>query len=336
MRLPAAVVILACLGAAACSPPARPGPPDEIEAAREETEAALAFARSAQSFESTRVTQAFERRRARERKAFGLDRVVGIGGDKLLGVRCAEPSGLAEPGPAGASRLYDDVIETPEIEYAQGRRLAASLAEGRARNLRVIARPDFPYPDLCRPGEDPLPDDALAGRTPVRAVSGPARDLHDAVRRGGAEEVSLWIARSDFLDTPDAFGLTPLAWAVLRGRTEAIDLLIKAGASPVASLDRDGAHSAAWFVARAGDREGMRRLRRSVPGWPSAVLTAAATTRDNRMLVELCRFPHQPISTPALMALAKQDPAAMGRLRDARCRFEAPVIPEGAADRTPG
>lgn len=336
MRQPAAAVILVGLTLAACSPLEGPEPPDAVDAARDEAEAALDFARSAQSFESMRVTQAFERRRARERKAFGLDRVVGNGGRNLLGVRCAEPSGLAEPGPAGTSRLYDDVIETPEIEYAQGRRFAASLAESRARNLRVIARPDFPYPDLCRPGEDPLPDDALAGRSPVRAVSGPARDLHDAARRGGAEEVSLWIARSDFLDTPDAFGLTPLAWAVLRGRTEAVDLLIEAGASPVASLDRDGAHSAAWFVARAGDREGMRRLRRSVPGWPSAVLTAAAATGDNRMLGELCRFPHQPISTPALMALRKQDPKAIERLSAARCRFEGPVIPEGADDRTPG
>lgn len=225
-----------------------------------------------------------------------LSATMSLGGGGFVGVVCDAPV-LMSPGEGqglvGDISSLSDVVAPNSAAEAMKHRSWVKRAE--ARNLAIVDRSDFPYPDVCRPlGPDETPlsslgedrsDILLRGRSPARVVAGPARNLHDAARRGTSAEIRRW-AQGSNIDTPDAFGRTPLAWAVVRGRADAVETLLDLGADPDASLMRQA--SARWLAARLG-REYLfqamarRDLKRHAP---SAELVAAAVAGGSPLIVQ--------------------------------------------------
>jgi hypothetical protein len=345
MRRLAAAVILATLITAACGPAERPRPEAE-PASSPEAKAARRTIDRFWAFEQVRLNAAFERRRARDLPFM----FATTGVDRYLGVECSNPRGTRALPLAGDEAFWpDDTIEPPAAQRRSDLREAARRQAALAGNLRALARDDFPYPDLCRASggsAGPMTADALSGRSALAAYTGPARDLHDAARRGDAAEVRRWLARAGSIDTPDSFGLTPMAWAVLRRRPETVDILLDAGGSPVAGAGRPGEHSAAWFAARSGDAEMFERFERysgrtsraGVPAWPESVIEAALLS-GSRETVERITYGlrHAPVDPDQLRLWASRSPEAARLLKDSglRRRLGGPlaVTPAG---QTPG
>lgn len=328
MRRLAAAVILATLITAACGPAERPRP-EADPASSPEAKAARRTTDRFWAFEQVRLNAAFERRRARDAPFM----FATSGSDRYLGVECSNPRGTrALPLASDEAFWPDDTIELPAAQRRDDIREAARRQAALARNLRILARDDFPYPDLCRPsgGETgPMAADALTGRSALALHVGPARDLHDAVRRSDPDEVRRWLARAGSVDTPDSFGLTPVAWAVLRRRPEIVDLLLDAGASAVAGPGRPGAHSAAWFAARAGDAEMLERFERfsgrtsraGVPAWPESVIEAALLSGSRETVGRITQgLRYAPVGPDQLRLWASRSPEAARLLKDSGLR----------------
>ena len=167
----------------------------------------------------------------------------GFGFSGLLGLTCNGPLETASANRAPyelAARFYSDTPGdcTPmstACVYAEKLEVYGS-----AYNRTLADQPQFPFPDVCRPStpaDRPSPfnqDTFKRYAEPVRVVTSPPHDLHEAARRGRPIEVKHWPRRSD-INGFDMFGFTPLSWAVVRDRPEAVKVLLANGADPLAS-----------------------------------------------------------------------------------------------------
>jgi hypothetical protein len=197
-----------------------------------------------------------------------------------------------------------------------------------AYNRALADRSDYPDADLCRsaaPGED-WPRDEQAASLPARAVAPPPRSLHEAARRGGAEDVRRLLRTTD-VDAFDGLDMTALAWAVARGNGPAAEALLAAGASPWAGPEwRRG-----WPVhlaAALGRHDWFARLA-AAPGrpferWSNMQMKAALVGGDPEIVALMLREPHEPVRIDAIPrpwpavalieALLRDNPALAGPL----------------------
>ncbi len=167
---------------------------------------------------------------------------------------------------AGSDAISGDV----EREAQERRSLVAIRAFGLAYNRVMLARPDFPYRDLCRvaaddyrPGVRENMPPHLWGYRPLAETGAPI-DLYEAARRGTLASLRGWLARRPLdLHVPDLLGLTPLAWAVIYDRPEHARLLLEAGAHPYGEpyWERPQELSPVTLARDAGNRRMMRLLR---------------------------------------------------------------------------
>lgn len=197
---------------------------------------------------------------------------------------------------------YGDVVDAD---------LSGRLREAEAYNRAMVERTDYPHRDLCRPQTEA---DAGRGRDvstrtaqPAREVTGPARSLHEAARRGTDAELRHFIARSP-VDAPDGTGMTALGWAVARNNQTAIDTLLAAGADPLAA--GDSGEGALYWAAVHGRRAVFERLLDHLPaeqappvkGWSRGYLMAAAQGGDLTIIRRMLAGPHETIQVAHLGA----------------------------------
>ncbi|MDQ8029875.1 MAG: hypothetical protein REJ23_14205, partial [Brevundimonas sp.] len=315
-------------------PPSQPdasadSPPLTDKQLRQELRNAQRNANALQALERIRQDRALERRLEKEHP-FALAYGVSMATPPTpLGVECANPRLLPRhPLALGEGFSPDDTPSAdPEVQRREAAETGARRRAAVTRNQQIIRRADFPYPDLCRARteqEPRLAGDALSGITPVRAVTGPARDLHDAARRGSEAEVRMWLDRTDWVDAPDAFGLTPLAWAIIRNRPGIADLLRDEGAGVLAGPDGHGEHSPAWFAARTGNLHILRDFRASpgkagrapVPLWPASVLQAALLSGSEETVRQIVIEGVEPLDPDRFQAWLNAHPSAAALFRD--------------------
>jgi hypothetical protein len=174
-------------------------------------------------------------------------------------------------------------------------------------NRALVARADYPDADLCRVS---TPADRAEGRglfaigSPAQAVTAAAKTLHEAARRGSTADV-LRLLTPATLNSADGLGMTPLAWAVGRGNTAAVEVLLEAGADPWAAGDRW--QTAVFWAARLGRRAYFERMLvlHPQPGrpWSAFELSAAASGGDEAILARMLTEPHARFRFESLEAL---------------------------------
>lgn len=165
-------------------------------------------------------------------------------------------------------------------------------------NRTLVDKPGYPHADLCRTAVR-SDHEGHRGYFPVttaaRQVSGPPKTLHEAARRGSPGDLRRLLVSSD-LDALDGLDMTPLAWAVARDNAKAVDLLLRAGASPWASGARG--LDAVFWAAQLGRGAYFERMER-VPGrpyksWSPTHLAAAASGGNSAIIRRMLRQPHEP------------------------------------------
>jgi uncharacterized protein len=118
---------------------------------------------------------------------------------------------------------------------------------------------DLRLVDAARQGNAPAVRALLQQRVDLNAA-GPdgTTALHWAVHRDSLDVVSLMIAAGASVETPNRYGVTPLALACLNGNAGIVQALLKAGASPN-TLSADG-ETALMTAARTGNAEAVKLL----------------------------------------------------------------------------
>jgi len=102
--------------------------------------------------------------------------------------------------------------------------------------------------------------------------------------------------RSADLNAVDAFGMSPLAWAVARDRREAAEVLLRAGAHP---LDKDAPRlNPTYLAVRLGRDELLDLLLRAqgserMTSWPRGYLEAAVRSGKPSMVRRIATEPHE-------------------------------------------
>jgi ankyrin repeat protein len=203
---------------------------------------------------------------------------------------------------------------------AMDERISAWYLYASAYNRALVDRPDYPHADLCRVAADSdgrRPHTYFPVTTAARPISTPPATLHEAARRGSAGDVRRLLASAN-VDAMDGLDMTPLAWAVVRDNAQAVDLLLRAGASPWVSGERG--QDAIFWAAQLGRRSYFRRMER-LPGrpfseWPPGHLSAAASGGDAAIIAHMLRQPHtafrldflgSPLPSAAALAPILQD-----------------------------
>ena len=165
-------------------------------------------------------------------------------GPQPLGLVCRAPHSRTNmPGLSLnlAIAYFSDVIQADNKPTGwQKTELLAPY--GRAFNVALASAPNYPYADICtREPAGSTPTQLFSFERPQEFVprSKPwidrPRSLHEAARRGSPEAFRRALARASLadIDRPDGWGLTPLAWAVLAGRTDTAAALVQRGADPL-------------------------------------------------------------------------------------------------------
>jgi hypothetical protein len=155
------------------------------------------------------------------RKDFRLLTMVGVGGGgRPSGVTCFTPGSRAPSVLAGY--FYGDVIDEAAAKFEQ---------YATAYNRLLVDSPAYPDADICRLADTAADNDLdrnLLLRMPAREVTRAPQSLHEAARRGTPADVQRFMGTD--LDVVDGTGMTPLAWAVARNNSQAINMLTNAGA----------------------------------------------------------------------------------------------------------
>ncbi|HEX8238343.1 MAG TPA: hypothetical protein VF574_01230 [Allosphingosinicella sp.] len=248
---------------------------------------------------------------AAARGDFRLIRGITMMGTYALGVDCAtaaENNGSVQPLTL-ATRFYSDVGGSCETQGGgdpcRTERLLDSY--GPTYNRAIVANPLYPYGDLCRPAADGVAMRRIADPAdygfPDLAPTETPHDLHEAARRGTAAAVARMIAAAGTagVDRADPYGLTPLAWAVIRHRPDVADRLMAAGASPVGADDceaPDRPQSPLRLALRTGQEALARRMMtpvaiRRLRPWPGGLLDAAAQGGSASILSQMLREDHE-------------------------------------------
>lgn len=231
------------------------------------------------------------------------------------------------PLPAGVT-CFTPYSQAPEVLTHIGHgdvideEVSARYRYASSYNRTLVDRPGYPHADLCRPelqSDHASPRDYFPVTIAARAVSTPPKTLHEAARRGSARDVRRLLASAD-VDALDGLDMTALAWAVARDNAKAVDLLLRAGASPWASGVRR--QDAVFWAAQLGRRSYFERME-PLPGrpyreWPPIHLAAAASGGDPAIIARMLGQPHSgfrfdflgsPLpSAAALEPIVRQEP----------------------------
>lgn len=273
----------------------------------------------------------------------GLIWVLSLGGGGPAGLSCAMPSDFNASSLPIATVGLSDVPLAGEERALEQRALAYAVAYNHA----VVAQDWFAYRDLCLPMRR-ASRDLYSLADPARWPPPPpptwtrTRDLAQAVRQGTLAEVRRQLqAAGAEIDQPDAFGLTALGWAVLRRRHEVTDMLLAAGADPLAGLGRS------WNMATTPLK--LAILMRDQPSldafltpqltarlgpWPNALIEAAVSAGPPELVARMLTERHDPVLPLALRRRAASDPsgrtlAAIDAAEAARCwRIATPAAAE--------
>lgn len=190
---------------------------------------------------------------------------------------------------------------------------------GERYNRTLIDAPGFPFADLCGPS-DQTPDRPsgigglgavdMGARVPARAPV----SLHEAARRGAARDIRRRLGTTD-VDALDPFGMTALAWAVARDRPDIVDLLLAAGADPVAGEGGANRHSAVMVAIVHGHVALLDRMLAAHPAlaatpWTRQHVFAAHLTKNPAMIRRIYGSPHDPPLHPQLESLSPSLEAA--------------------------
>ena len=203
------------------------------------------------------------------------------------GVTCFTPNGVA-PG-IRARHTYGDVITKEVIQRTQ---YAAHF------NQHIVADKNYPFADICRPsyaGDITSQDSPLVDRSAGKTAR-PVATLHEAARRGSAADVRRFLATSP-RNMLDEVGMTPLAWATARGRSDIYDLLIFNGEVPRAIADSSGRDDLYWAIATGRKAlvdiglgvEPSRGMLRSI------FLEAALASGSVEITESVLAAPHEPL-----------------------------------------
>ncbi|HEY5711222.1 MAG TPA: hypothetical protein VIT38_04935 [Allosphingosinicella sp.] len=326
MRWPHLILLATSLGGAAAgaamiatsrkaAAPAvrRPAATDVAEAARDRQAANLASIQ--RRIDSGNADPAADARAAARRGEFGLI----VTGDVRFsafpqGVTCLTPGRQAPH--VLASYRHGDAIEARDMHW---------FTYAGAYNRTLVDLQDYLDADLCRarvPADDAAIYNNFNIAAPARPVSGPARSLHEAARRGGDAEIRRWLGGTP-VDSLDDLGLTALAWAVARDNRAAAEALLEAGANPWAA--RDGfVGDAVFWAAALGRRAWFERLSH-LPGrpfetWAPRYFDGAMAGGDVSIVAQMLREPHEavraqdlghPLPTTAVVDLILGDNPAL-------------------------
>ena len=280
------VLPIALLAASACSDFNKPQTPrQKMAAERASYELEASQAKKVLSRIQANADPHLDAKQAIARKDFRLLNMVGIGGaGRPSGITCFTPDSRAPSVLAGF--FYGDVIDEKAEKFEQ---------YAVVYNRLLVDSPVYPDADICRPADaaaDKGLDRIMLLRMPARAVTRPPQSLHEAARRGTPVDVQRFMGAD--LDAVDGTGMTPLAWAVARNNSQAITILINAGADPWIG---DGFQtSAVYLCAILGEVDQFEDLakkgERPFKSWPASYLAAAAKGESHifdRMLAE----PHE-------------------------------------------
>lgn len=114
---------------------------------------------------------------------------------------------------------------------------AGRMRFGTEYNAAVLSDPSYPYSDICRLAAD-IPkigsgSDQQGFGFPYEVRQGRPQTLGEAARGDSSWTLRGMIKTNpDTIDKPDIFGMTPLAWAVAYRRLDAVEMLLRAKASP--------------------------------------------------------------------------------------------------------
>ncbi|NBB14046.1 hypothetical protein GVN21_01600 [Caulobacter sp. SLTY] len=209
----------------------------------------------------------------------------------------------------------------------------AAMADYALRyNRAMLADPRFPYADICAQAK-PRPQftqndirqpDEWAGPPPAPPTSRPL-SLGEAARHGTPASLDQWIARrADRLDEPDDFALTPLAWAVLHDRPEAVRSLLAAGADPYPTLCNHHPEAPALVLAMRLRRPYVIEMARAGGlgtrrPWPRRLMVIAVETDQVALVRLMLSQPNQAGDGPLHRRDEPLSPA-MKRALDARSK----------------
>lgn len=213
------------------------------------------------------------------------------------GVTCFTPGGMPPATKATIFQGGDYFVLDAQGRMPQDR----ELRYGARFNRALVERPEFPYRDLCGPEGTSL---VAANRwlppmrMAAREVRGPPMNLHEAARRGSEADVRRHLVRAS-PNEPDAFGMTPLAWAVSRGRVRNAHMLLAAGADPKITQEFDPLSPLSLAVAlgHAELIDPLLAASRSaqIPPWPRWYAHRAMHSGDPATLRRILSEPHAPI-----------------------------------------
>ncbi|MBU1825956.1 MAG: ankyrin repeat domain-containing protein, partial [Alphaproteobacteria bacterium] len=175
---------------------------------------------------------------------------------------------------------------------SSGRTLASTGGENGGQVTR------YPWRDICRAIDRPS-QFSMAGNPAVESygyrdlveTASPV-DLGEAARRGTLESVErLAQVASSVINRTDAFGLTPLAWAVIYRRGDHAAALLKHGASPSgSSCQRLASPTSPMQFARALQwRKMIDQMRPYITKTPNVVLHDPPTLLSKPSYYELTR-----------------------------------------------
>lgn len=252
---------------------------------------------------------------------------------RAVGLRCYTPDGTP-PGLLPMSLPLMDMIPQDVA-----RKMAREEAYAASYNRVIVDALDFPDADLCRPL---LPGEREGGYvlTPLsvaaRAVTRPPLSLHEAVRRGTIADLRrfLSITRRNQLDRS---GMTPLAWAAVRGRSEIWAELVRNGEEPASTADREHRDDLYWAIASGREEivgaiiaHTHSQIRRPLPGqW----LAAAVATGNPRLVDMVFALPHTDLRWSVPDVSDWQAPAVEAGLRNAGARMAQRVLEQAIQSR---
>lgn len=287
-----AALLLSCFAVAACSAEPAPGTETSLPPVPRPAGPALVLAEEAPLKLDPGSDPVVAASAAVRRKDWRLYRGPTMG---ALGVRCFTPDG-APPGLHTRPLSLLDVI-TAEIS----RKMIREAAFAARYNQVIVDSPDFPEADLCRPllpgeqdGGDVLTPPNVAARSPARAPL----SLHEAARRGTIADLRRFLGSTP-RNQLDRSGMTPLAWAAVRGRGDIWTELVRNGEEPVSAAGSNRRDDFYWAIATGREeivdailRHTRGQLRSPVPGqW----LDAAITAGNPRIIERLYALPHYPL-----------------------------------------
>lgn len=242
-------------------------------------------------------------------------------GESLAGISCRVPlNGMSYRAPLQSANIsLGHMLVVTEEQKASQRMEQALVAYAVEYNRELVSHPSFPYADLCsasRPGE-PLEELSFDKPRGFSAWNGQplskTLNLAQAARQGTMNEVRRWLGSGANIDQPDDFGLSPLAWAVIRSRYDVIDDLLAAGADPLEGAGRGNEMPGMplKLALLMQDKVTLTKFLTDstlsrLGAWPSALIEAAVRGDHVNLLARMLREEHEHVITSNLMNIARE------------------------------